>query len=81
MQRFAVVIALALALFTPQSRAQDFVDYVRDWMLMGPNSGQRETDATQYHTEGTPSASTPTRAGATTSPRASRCGAASRRAT
>lgn len=51
MQRFTV-IALTLVLFTPQARAQDYVDSVRDWMLMGPNSGQRETDATQYHTEG-----------------------------
>jgi hypothetical protein len=32
--------------------AQDYVDYVRDWMIMGTNNGQRETDATQYHTEG-----------------------------
>jgi hypothetical protein len=54
LRRLAVVVFTAVLFPFPQAQAQDYVDYVRDWMVMGPssNGGQRETDATQYHTEG-----------------------------
>jgi hypothetical protein len=50
-RRLLVTTLLAVA-FAHATYAQDFVDYVRDWMIIGGNNGQSETDATQYHTVG-----------------------------
>lgn len=47
-----LIVFSSLACVPSGGWAQDYVDYVRDWMIMGTNNGQRQADATQYHTEG-----------------------------
>jgi len=47
-----VTFCASLLLLATPAVAQDYVDYVRDWMIMGANNGQSEGDAVQYHTEG-----------------------------